>query len=132
MYLKYLVNFEKDGIQTKTKKQLVAGHDLKELYDKCDDSIKILIKEKMDDDFETHLDTIIYAFTDMFQNFYESGTAVLGSKPSCFNIWRSRFLAFLRFQLFHLRSIFMHLAISRMLWTDIVLSSNDLTAEIIF
>ena len=58
LYLKYLVNFEKDGIQTKTKKQLVAGHDLKELYDKCDDSIKILIKEKMDDDFETHLEKV--------------------------------------------------------------------------
>ena len=58
LYLKYLVNFEKDGIQTKTKKQLVAGHDLKELYDKCDDSIKIQIKEKMDDDFETHLEKV--------------------------------------------------------------------------
>ena len=58
LYLKYLVNFEKDGIQTKTKKQLVAGHDLKELYDKCYDSIKILIKEKMDDDFETHLEKV--------------------------------------------------------------------------
>lgn len=58
LYLKYLVNFEKDDIQTKTKKQLVAGHDLKELYDKCDDSIKILIKEKMDDDFETHLEKV--------------------------------------------------------------------------
>ena len=58
LYLKYLVNFEKDGIQTKTKKQLVAGHDLKELYDKCDDSIKILIKDKMDDDFETHLEKV--------------------------------------------------------------------------
>ena len=58
LYLKYLVNFEKDGIQTKTKKQLVAGHDLKELYDKCDDSIKILIKEKMDDDFETNLEKV--------------------------------------------------------------------------
>ena len=58
LYLKYLVNFEKDGIQTKTKKQLVAGYDLKELYDKCDDSIKILIKEKMDDDFETHLEKV--------------------------------------------------------------------------
>lgn len=58
LYLKYLVNFEKDGIQTKTKKQLVAGHDLKELYDKCDDSIKILIKEKMGDDFETHLEKV--------------------------------------------------------------------------
>ena len=54
LYLKYLVNFVKDNIQTKTKNQLVAGHDLKELYDKCDDSIKIIIKDKMDDDFETH------------------------------------------------------------------------------
>lgn len=58
LYLKYLVNFVKDNIQTKTKNQLVAGHDLKELYDKCDDSIKILIKEKMDDDFETHLEKV--------------------------------------------------------------------------
>lgn len=58
LYLKYLVNFEKNGIHTKTKKQLVAGHDLKELYDKCDDSIKIQIKEKMDDDFETHLEKV--------------------------------------------------------------------------
>lgn len=58
LYLKYLVNFEKDNIQTKTKNQLVAGHDLKELYDKCDDSIKMQIKEKMDDDFETHLEKV--------------------------------------------------------------------------
>lgn len=36
----------------------MAGHDLKELYDKCDDSIKIQIKEKMDDDFETHLEKV--------------------------------------------------------------------------
>ena len=58
LYLKYLVNFVKDNIQTKTKNQLVAGHDLKELYDKCDDSIKIIIKDKMDDDFETHLEKV--------------------------------------------------------------------------
>lgn len=62
LYLKYLVNFVKDNIQTKTKNQLVAGHDLKELYDKCDDSIKIIIKDKMDDDFETHLEKVKYNF----------------------------------------------------------------------
>ena len=54
LYLKYLVYFEKDNIQTKTKNQLdMAIHDLKELYDKCGDGIKIQIKEKMDGDFET-------------------------------------------------------------------------------
>ena len=65
LYLKYLVNFVKDNIQTKTKNQLVAGHDLKELYDKCDDSIKIIIKDKMDDDFETHLEKVKYNLTNI-------------------------------------------------------------------
>lgn len=64
LYLKYLVYFEKDNIQTKTKNQLdMAIHDLKELYDKCGDGIKIQIKEKMDGDFETNLEKVKSNFT---------------------------------------------------------------------
>lgn len=58
LYLKYLVNFEKDDIRTKARNQLVVGHDLKELYDMCDDGIRMQIKEKMDDDFEAHLEKV--------------------------------------------------------------------------
>ena len=64
LYLKYLVYFEKDNIQTKTKNQLdMAIHDLKELYDKCGDGIKIQIKEKMDGDIETNLEKVKSNFT---------------------------------------------------------------------
>lgn len=64
LYLKYLVYIEKDNIQTKTKNQLdMAIHDLKELYDKCGDGIKIQIKEKMDGDFETNLEKVKSNFT---------------------------------------------------------------------
>lgn len=52
----------------------------------------------------------------------QSGIINFGSKPSLFSIWRARFLAFLRFQLLPLHSIFMHLAISRISCTELVLS----------
>ena len=72
-------------------------------------------------------------FTDMLQTQdIESGIINFGSKPSFFKIWRSRFLAFLRFQLLALRSNFIHLAISKTSCMEIVLSSSILTAEIIF
>ena len=78
------------------------------------------------------LTTVIWVFTDMHRFQFESDTLAIGSKPSFFSIWRSRFLVFLRFQLLPLRSIFMHLAMRRMSWTESVLSSSDLTAAIIF
>lgn len=58
LYLKYLVDFVKDGIHTKSGKQLVWGHNLHDLYIMCDDSIKNQIKEKMGDDFATHLEKV--------------------------------------------------------------------------
>lgn len=58
LYLKYLVNFGKEGIRTKVNSQLVRGHSLKDLYNMCDDSVKNQIKEKMGDDFETHLEKV--------------------------------------------------------------------------
>lgn len=41
----------------------MAIHDLKELYDKCGDGIKIQIKEKMDGEFETNLEKVKSNFT---------------------------------------------------------------------
>lgn len=58
LYLKYLVNFVNGGIHTIMKSQLVWGHNLHNLYNMCDDSIKNQIKEKMGDDFETHLEKV--------------------------------------------------------------------------
>lgn len=55
---------EKDNSQTKTKNQLNTPiHDLKALYDKCGNGIKIQIKEKMDGDFETNLEKVKSNFT---------------------------------------------------------------------
>lgn len=58
LYLKYLVNFEKNDIQMKTGDTLVSEHDLKKLYDMCSNNIKIQIKGKMEDDFENHLEKV--------------------------------------------------------------------------
>lgn len=77
--------------------------------------------------FYTILDTIIQVFTDM-QAFRMSETISFGLKPIRSRICRSRFLAFLRFQLLPLRSIFRYLAMRRTSCTDIVLLFNDLTA----
>ena len=76
---------------------------------------------------EYGLDTIIQVFTDM-QAFRMSETISFGLKPIRSRICRSRFLAFLRFQLLPLRSIFRYLAMRRTSCTDIVLLFNDLTA----
>ena len=58
LYLKYLVIFEKNNIQMKTWDKVASKHDLKELYDMCSNNVRIQIKEKMEDDFENHLEKV--------------------------------------------------------------------------
>ena len=86
----------------------------------CIDTLRILSGDRK-------LNTIIQVFTDM-QAFRMSETISFGLKPIRSRICRSRFLAFLRFQLLPLRSIFRYLAMRRTSCTDIVLLFNDLTA----
>lgn len=75
LYLKYLAFFVKDGVHTKGKMQLEREHDLKKLYDMCDDSIKNQIKEKMGDDFETHLERVKLNFVTIRYDYeYEKVT----------------------------------------------------------
>ena len=89
--------------------------------------ILVLLQAKTKFILVLELDTIIQVFTDM-QAFRMSETISFGLKPIRSRICRSRFLAFLRFQLLPLRSIFRYLAMRRTSCTDIVLLFNDLTA----
>ena len=49
LYLKYLVNFEKNDIQMKTGDTLVSEHDLKKLYDVCQGTFLLWMSVVMDD-----------------------------------------------------------------------------------
>lgn len=75
LYLKYLVYFVKNNIHKIMVSQLEKGHDLKKLYGMCDDNIKNQIKEKMGDDFETHLERVKLNFVTLRYDYeYEKVT----------------------------------------------------------
>lgn len=75
LYLKYLVYFVKNNIHKIMVSQLEKGHDLKNLYGMCDDNIKNQIKEKMGDNFETHLERVKLNFVTLRYDYeYEKVT----------------------------------------------------------
>lgn len=75
LYLKYLVYFVKNNIHKIMVSQLDKRHDLKNLYGMCDDNIKNQIKEKMGDDFETHLERVKLNFVTLRYDYeYEKVT----------------------------------------------------------